>query len=119
MTALCQSLFPRQAPVNQLGVKLLFDGLSEREKLFAHHLSRAAWHGSRIILRQTSPEGPGIFDFIMALYKSCEGRWNQLAYQSGVILKELESFLEYCGHFLSNMGNYIYVSTTFYRFLTV
>jgi len=55
---------PLGAMIHQLQIKPIFDALDPREKLYAHYLARAAWHGSRIIMRQVSPESPDIFDFI-------------------------------------------------------
>jgi dipeptidyl-peptidase-3 len=94
------------APTHQLAIKELFDSLTQREKLYAHHLAQAAWRGSRIILRQTSPEGTGIFDFILKLHKACGGQWNKLVDQCGLKPDELNTFLECSGLFLSNLGNY-------------
>lgn len=69
--------------------------------------SRAAWSGTRIILRQVSPESPAIFDFILALYQSCDGDWSSLEDQGGVVTdQDMCSFLEYAATFLSNIGNY-------------
>lgn len=67
---------------------------------------RAAWNGTRIILRQVSPEANGIFDFIMALHHSCDGNWEQLATETRVSVQEIEKFLNYAATFLSNVGNY-------------
>jgi dipeptidyl-peptidase-3 len=50
----------------------------KHEKLYALHLPLAAWHGSKIILRQTSHEAENFFDFIMRLHKSCGGDWAKL-----------------------------------------
>jgi hypothetical protein len=68
--------------------------------------SSAAWHGTRIILRQTSPESVGIFDFIMELYAFCSGHWRSFSTLHNVDPGELEAFLEYASTFLSNIGNY-------------
>ncbi|KAK2608595.1 hypothetical protein QQS21_002821 [Conoideocrella luteorostrata] len=95
-----------RAPTHQLAIKELFEALSFREKLYAHHLARAAWNGSRVILRQTSPEGPDILDFILELHKACGGKWDKLAQQQEVTLDEVEAFLEFAGSFLSGLGNY-------------
>ncbi|OJI87134.1 hypothetical protein ASPTUDRAFT_54154 [Aspergillus tubingensis CBS 134.48] len=92
--------------IYQLSVAAAFDGLSPQEKLYAHHMTKAAWNGTRIIFRQVSPEANGIFDFIMALYHGCDGNWEQLATETGVSVQELENFLEYAATFLSNIGNY-------------
>ncbi|GAT27472.1 dipeptidyl peptidase III [Aspergillus luchuensis] len=92
--------------IYQLSVAAAFDGLRPQEKLYAHHMAKAAWNGTRIILRQVSPEANGIFDLIMALYHSCDGKWEQLATEAGVSVQELENFLDYAATFLSNVGNY-------------
>ncbi|KAI1654072.1 dipeptidyl peptidase III [Daldinia decipiens] len=92
--------------IYKLGVKPLFDNLSEKEKLYSHYLSRAAWSGTRIILSQVSPESIGIFEFIMELYRSCGGDWNQFSEDYGVAVEDLEAFLEFAATFLSNIGNY-------------
>jgi len=71
--------------------------------------SSAAWHGTRIILHQVSPEAPFIYDFILGLYSVCSGNWNTLVEQGDLKESELEVFLDYAATFLSNIGNY-YVS---------
>lgn len=67
---------------------------------------RAAWGGSRIIFKQVSPEANLIFDFVMALYNSCDGDWERLAIRANLDFKEVQLFLDYAAVFLSNMGNY-------------
>ncbi|ATY58656.1 dipeptidyl peptidase III [Cordyceps militaris] len=94
------------ATTYQLNIQGIFDGLSPREKLYSHHLAQAAWHGSRIVLRQTSPESEGIFDFILELHKACKGDWSKLANDDGVGREDVESFLDYAGQFLAHLGNY-------------
>lgn len=47
-----------------LEVNPILETLEKTDKLYAHHMARAAWHGSRIILQQVSAESPVIFDFI-------------------------------------------------------
>ncbi|KAI0389094.1 dipeptidyl peptidase III [Xylariaceae sp. FL0594] len=72
---------------------------------YAHHLAKACWHGSRVMLRQTSPEAEGIYDFIMELHKGCDGEWDRL--RSCIVTKrDIDSWLGYAGLFLSSLGNY-------------
>ncbi|KAK0747420.1 dipeptidyl peptidase III [Apiosordaria backusii] len=97
------------AATYQLHIKDIFDGLGPREKLYSHHLARAAWQGSRIVLRQTSPESEDIFDFILGLHKACGGQWSKLIDEHGVRREDVDCFLDYAGQFLAHLGNY-YVS---------
>ena len=67
---------------------------------------RAAFSGTRIILRQVSPESESIYDLIIALQKQCNGDWASLAKDSGVGNDELQHVLQYSAQFLGNLGNY-------------
>ena len=67
---------------------------------------RASFAGTRIVLRQISPESEPIYDLIVALHNSSNGDWNALAKKAGVEEKELDHFLQYAGMFLGNNGNY-------------
>lgn len=96
----------QSSPVHRLEIATAFKSLSDREKLYAHHMSRAAWHGTRIVLRQVSPEAIGIFDFILELYNTCSGEWSILAAKCGISPSDMAVFLEYAATFLSNFGNY-------------
>jgi hypothetical protein len=62
-----------KATTHRLLIKDVFDQLPDSDKLYAHHLLKAAWTGSRIILRQTSSESERIFDLIMSVYHHCDG----------------------------------------------
>ncbi|RVX74900.1 hypothetical protein B0A52_01177 [Exophiala mesophila] len=89
-----------------MSIKEPFESLTEIEKLYAHHLSRAAWTGARIILEQVSPEANDIFDFIMELYRSCDGDLYVLVSRLSLEKIEVDYFLQYAAVFLSNIGNY-------------
>ena len=67
---------------------------------------RAAFEGTRITLRQVSPESEPIYDFIISLYKSCDGDWTGLAKKTNVSDEHVRFFLEYATQFLGNCGNY-------------
>lgn len=99
------------APVHQLAIREVFESLTDRQKLYAHHLAQAAWYGARIIMRQVSPESNGIFDLIIELYQSCSGQWTVFVDEGCVSQEELSAFLDYAALFLSNLGNY-FVSKT-------
>ena len=65
---------------------------------------RAGWEGSRIILRQASPESEDIFDMFMALF--CDHELAAIRSLSQCIAEDWDDFLSYAGQFLSNMGNF-------------
>lgn len=54
-------LIPSETPISKLDCKEAFKGLSDKEKRYAYHLSKASWEGALICLLQTSPESPAIF----------------------------------------------------------
>ncbi|KAK5106634.1 hypothetical protein LTS08_000755 [Lithohypha guttulata] len=83
-----------------------FASLDENEKLYAHHLSRAAWYGTRIIVQQVSPEANDIFDLILEVHRSCEGDWSGMTTELGIEQTEMQQFLSYAATFLSNIGNF-------------
>ena len=67
---------------------------------------RSAFTGTRVTLRQVSPESEAIFDFIIELYKAFNGDWTAAQRKSGISDDDLKYFLEYSAMFLGNCGNY-------------
>jgi len=94
------------APTYQLVIREVFDRLPEREQLYAHYLSKAAWDGTGVLIRQVSSEANGIFDFIIELYNSYGGQWATCVKDGDVTEQELSAFLDYAALFLTNLGNY-------------
>lgn len=74
--------------------------------MVAHYISRAAFTGTRITLRQVSPESEDIYDFIIELYKTHNGDWKAAREKAGISAEDLQHFLEYSTQFLGNCGNY-------------
>ena len=69
-TDLSQFLIPNDVPFNFLECKKAFDGLTAKEKLYAHYICRASWQGTLICLLQTSPESPGIFLLFQKIFSA-------------------------------------------------
>ncbi|PGH08246.1 hypothetical protein AJ79_06032 [Helicocarpus griseus UAMH5409] len=92
--------------VVRLEIKPHFEALDDKQKRYAHFISRAAFQGTRITLRQVSPESEPIYDLIISLYRACNGDWNSLAQKTGVSAENLRFFLEYAAQFLGNCGSY-------------
>ena len=72
--ALRQYLADSPPTIVPLAIKPHFEALNDKEKKYAHYISRAAWSGTRINLRQVSAESEAIYDFILTLHKSCNGK---------------------------------------------
>ncbi|KAL1882739.1 hypothetical protein VTK73DRAFT_1259 [Phialemonium thermophilum] len=83
-----------------------FDALTEKQKRYAHFISKASFAGNRIVLRQVSPESEAIYDFIISLYKASGGDFKSIARKAGVDDDGLDAFLQYATQFLGNAGNY-------------
>ncbi|KAH8197868.1 hypothetical protein TruAng_007967 [Truncatella angustata] len=90
----------------RLEIEKHFDALTDQQKRYAHFISKAAFAGTRIVLRQISPESESIYDFILALYRSSGGDWEALQAKAKISDEELDQFLQYAGQFLGNNGNY-------------
>ena len=83
-----------------------FAALSPKEKRYAHHLSRAAFLGTRVTLAQVSPESPAIYDLILALHHACGGDYERLSSDTSVSPADITLWLEYAAQLLGNAGNY-------------
>ncbi|KAH3854367.1 dipeptidyl peptidase 3-like [Dreissena polymorpha] len=84
-----------------------FNKLSEREKKYAHYMSRACWYGGLIILYQVSPESPAIFVLLHKLFKRQTFQEIQdLARTQGLTEDEIQALRMYVAGFYMNFGNY-------------
>ena len=99
------SLNDTKAPHIQLAIKDHFDALSDTEKKYAHHFSRASHLGTRVVLRQVSPESEDIYNLILAIAEAVNQDYSKLESES-VSKEDVRSFLEYSSQFLSNLGNF-------------
>ncbi|KAK3904717.1 hypothetical protein C8A05DRAFT_31482 [Staphylotrichum tortipilum] len=103
---LSQYLADAPPAVVRLEIEKHFTPLSDKQKRYAHFISRASFAGTRIVLRQVSPESEHIYDLILALHKTAAGDWKALADKAGVDEAGLSAFLQYAAQFLGNGGNY-------------
>ncbi|KAM7188851.1 Peptidase family M49 domain containing protein [Rhypophila sp. PSN 637] len=103
---LVQYLADAPPAVVRLEIEKHFEALSDKQKRYAHFISKASFAGNRIVLRQVSPESEPIYDFIIVLHKASEGDWKALAEKTGVDEAGLSAFLQYAAQFLGNSGNY-------------
>lgn len=103
-------------PICRLEVGEAFSGLTDKEKRYAHFLSRASWAGAHIVLRQISQEAPIIFDMLQHLFSEDPGALVQKAKDSPTIGEHnTEQILNYVATFYGNLSNYLSFGTKLIR----
>nr|XP_054097053.1 dipeptidyl peptidase 3 isoform X4 [Callithrix jacchus] len=102
-----QYILPNDIGVSSLDCREAFRLLSPAERLYAHHLSRAAWYGGLAVLLQTSPEAPYIYALLSRLFRAQDpDQLRQHALAEGLTEEDYQAFLVYAAGVYSNMGNY-------------
>eukprot|EP00002_Diphylleia_rotans_P008898 TRINITY_DN1888_c0_g1_i1.p1 TRINITY_DN1888_c0_g1~~TRINITY_DN1888_c0_g1_i1.p1 ORF type:complete len:683 (+),score=161.34 TRINITY_DN1888_c0_g1_i1:1234-3282(+) len=106
---LAQLHFPKRGtPFAFLECRQAWDKLTETEKLYAHHFSRASILGSKIVLEQTSKESPRIFYFLLKLYGGQSiADLKAKSLELGVTEEAFTDVALYASYFFANMGNYL------------
>ncbi|KAI9255230.1 peptidase family M49-domain-containing protein [Phascolomyces articulosus] len=110
MTTPSRFLADEFPPYSRLEAKPFFESLSNREKHYAHYMSRASFEGTRVIVAQTNPNAIPIYNLILDIFRDEEtGAFinvEQLGEKSGVSKESFEQFLQYSAQFLGNLSNY-------------
>ncbi|XP_071490506.1 dipeptidyl peptidase 3-like [Diadema antillarum] len=102
-----QFIIPNDVPFVNLACKTAFEGLTSKEKKYAHFIAKASWSGGLVCLFQTSPESPLIFLLLQKIFKSQPlDQLKNSALGKGLTEDEFQSFMTYAAAFYSNMGNY-------------
>ena len=73
-------------------------GFSAKEKAYAHYVGQASWYGARIILAQQAPHMEKLYDLIIALFTTPDGKTadlESLKASSSVSTEDWEDVLQY------------------------
>ncbi|KAI4495573.1 hypothetical protein M0802_008585 [Mischocyttarus mexicanus] len=98
---------PNNQPLVLLECETSFNLLTSKEKLYAHYLSQAAWHGGLIVNLQTSQESPLIFALLHKIFLSeSADDLKRSAEKEGISDNEFTAFLVYACGIITNSGNY-------------
>eukprot|EP00127_Corallochytrium_limacisporum_P000695 Clim_evm14s23 gene=Clim_evmTU14s23 len=104
---LSQFTIPNDVPVSLLDCEAAFKDLTDKEKAYAHYISEASWAGGLIVLLQTSPEAPGIFLLLQALFHGDDiAALDAVCTSAGLTEDETNAIYTYAASFYSNTGNY-------------
>ncbi|KAL3285978.1 hypothetical protein HHI36_000492 [Cryptolaemus montrouzieri] len=98
---------PADQPIVGLEVKSAFNGLSDKEKQYAHFLSKASWVGGLVTLIQTSVESGPIFVLLHKLFsnQSCSD-FKAACLQNGLSEDDVHALYVYASGVFANAGNY-------------
>jgi len=83
-----------------------FVQLTDQEKFYTYHLSKAAWEGSKICYFQKSWESPPFFHIIQHIFSHPISQYKKNVLDAGLSEDDWNKFAVYCANFLQNTGNY-------------
>jgi dipeptidyl-peptidase III len=94
-------LADKDAPFCSLNVASAFAQLSPKERLYAHYIGRASWHGARIVQEQTTPWGVEIYDMLIGTFSDKTGKKmvdiEALKVKSGLDDADWEAVMQWSG----------------------
>ncbi|CAG2227517.1 DPP3 [Mytilus edulis] len=106
-TDISQYIIPNDTGVCLLDCITAFEGLTPKERLYAHYIAQASWYGGLIVLVQTSPESPGIFILLQKIFRAQPiSEVKSLALKQGITEEEWQAIMIYSAAFHANSGNY-------------
>jgi hypothetical protein len=98
---------PADTSVVVLEATKAFAGLTPKEKMYAYHLSKADWEGSKICLLQLSPEAVPIFSLLQLVFSAQPvPALVEAAKAKGLSAEEVDQAMMYSAAFYGNLGNY-------------
>lgn len=102
-----QFLVPEKLNVKSLGVLKSFEALSDKDKKYAHYMSKASWCGAPIVSKQVSPESYQLVSFFIRLFRESPPQKVRDHLNNRFLEDEINGFLNYVGMLFANSGNYL------------
>lgn len=96
---------PRRVPYFRLEVANAFSLLTPKQRVYAHHMNVAGWHGTAVVAQQLSVESLPLLQAFFALFDKLPVK--ELRAKAVADEEELAKFVEYFALLYSNMGNYL------------
>ena len=97
---------PRKVPYFRLQIAKAFASLTQSERLYAHHMNTACWHGTSMCSSQVSAESPAILKMFFTLFSNNSVAQLREACAGKVEADDFDKFVEYAALFYANMGTY-------------
>ena len=97
---------PSNCPCILLDCAEAFAGMTQEERLYAHHSAQASHEGSKICLLQTSHESPVIFALLRLVFDCGVDTLGEAAAKAGVSGPDFKAACVYAAAFFGNSGNY-------------
>jgi dipeptidyl-peptidase-3 len=98
-----------ETPYVLLDIKGAFDGLTAKEKLYAHHISEASWMGSLATVFQISAESPALFRYFVRMFSAASVADMRARVESDQpsMVVAFDALTDSAAQVLGNMGNYL------------
>jgi dipeptidyl-peptidase-3 len=101
-----QFLVPEKLNIRSLNPSKGFNTLLEKEKNYAHCMSKASWAGAPIVSKQVSPESNQIITYFITQFREIPVEDARKILLSHVSELDVNGFFNYVGMLFGNSGNY-------------
>jgi len=101
-----RDVIPTNTKVHSVESEDSFNQLSESEAMYAYHMTRAAWEGSKICWFQRCYEGPALLVLLKLVFSKGIGALKEKSLAAGVSEEQTAQFLAYSAAVFNNCGNF-------------
>lgn len=102
-----QFLVPEKLNIRSLNPSKGFNTLTEKEKNYAHCMSKASWAGAPIVSKQVSPESNQIITYFIIQFREIPVEDARKILRAHFSEPDIDGFFNYVGMLFGNSGNYV------------